>query len=614
VTDEPTNLTAVSAERSAAAAERSAAAAERSAAGVPVLPDPPPEEFPRSFGNYLLLATLARGGMGEVFLAKLGSVAGLEKHCVVKTLRPHLTDDREYTSRFIDEARIVVQLSHRTICHVFDVGTVGERYYLAMEYIAGKDLRALAGDVGGDVAHQSAVINPGLALHIVSETLEALDYAHRQTDVESGALLHVVHRDVSPQNVMISWEGEVKLIDFGLAASTLKVEQTSPNVVMGKLAYMAPEQVRGERVDGRADLFATAVMLYELLAGDRFYEGRSPYEIWGIAAQGGFRPRGWSELSDDVRAILDRALAASASARYPTCLEMREALQSHLQARGLRGDAPLLRALMHTVYAQQIEESRRHLSILTKRKIAPRTATGSTSGPSAQPGAVRPKEPTVSLARSPSQSLENKRLLVAADEGTEPTERMEKQPFDALRRTPMAAATVGLVALAAVIALVVSRAQHEPPAQLAPARSHPVTRIEAAPAIARAPPSLPPAATTTDGDGDDVEPVAGEAKRPGTPRPVAKPKAPPDAKLDATVKAKVDAKVARASGTDVTLDVAWETLRDKRRVEELALRCAAQACTADIVVHRGDFGSLEPTALKEWKRAMRACWNTCGLP
>ncbi len=250
------------------------------------LPDAPPEEYPRAFGNYVLLAPLARGGMGEVFLAKHGSVRGLEKHCVVKTLRPHLTDDREYTTRFIDEARIVVQLGHRNICHVFDVGTVGERYYLAMEYIAGKDLRALT----HDVAEKGNVVNPGLALHVVCEVLEALDYAHRHADAATGRPLLLVHRDVSPQNVMLSWEGEVKLIDFGLAASTLKMEQTSPNVVMGKLSYMAPEQVRGERVDGRADLFAVGVMLYEMLVGERFYEGRSPYEILGHRRPGRLPP------------------------------------------------------------------------------------------------------------------------------------------------------------------------------------------------------------------------------------------------------------------------------------------------------------------------------------
>src|SRR5688572_4755788 len=168
-------------------------------AAAAALPEPAPEVFPRRFGNYTLVAPLARGGMGEVFLAKTGGVAGLEKRCVVKTLRPHLTDDREYVARFVDEARIVVQLGHRNICQVFDVGLVGERYYLAMEYIAGRDLKTL------QARCDQGLIEPGLALHVVNEVLEALDYAHRHVDAATGRPLLLVHRDISPQNVMISF-------------------------------------------------------------------------------------------------------------------------------------------------------------------------------------------------------------------------------------------------------------------------------------------------------------------------------------------------------------------------------------------------------------------------
>ncbi len=219
------------------------------------------EPLPRAFGPY---SSMARGGMGEVFLARSGG-AGLEtlqKHCVVKTLRPHLTDDREYVTRFLDESRVVVQLSHRNLCQVFDVGLVGERYYLAMELIAGQDLRTLADATGP--------MPPALAIYIVGEVLEALDYAHRLTDVR-GVPLRLVHRDVSPQNTMVSYEGEVKLIDFGLVQSAVKVEKTSPQTVMGKLAYMSPEQLRGEPASPGIDLYAAAIVLCELLLGARFY-------------------------------------------------------------------------------------------------------------------------------------------------------------------------------------------------------------------------------------------------------------------------------------------------------------------------------------------------------
>jgi serine/threonine protein kinase len=394
---------------------------------IPTLPEPPPEEYPRRFGNYTLLAPLARGGMGEVFLAKTGGVAGLEKRCVVKTLRPHLTDDREYVARFVDEARIVVQLGHRNICQVFDVGTVGERYYLAMEYIAGRDAKSLQSRAVGEQ------LDPGIAIHIACEVLEALDYAHRHQDAATGRPLELVHRDISPQNVMVSFEGEVKLIDFGLAASTVKHEQTQPNVVMGKLAYMAPEQVRGDKVDGRADLYAVAMCLYELLAGERFYEGRSPYEIWGIAAQGGFRPRKWDTLPPALRAVLDRALASNPAERFSTGLEMRAALESYRFEHGLRGDGPALREQMHQYFQPEIEENRRLLQLLANTK----------SGDSGPLPAAAPTEPTMSIARAISGPQVHK-------EATEPTQMLIQSTFGRPRRTRIAAVASAALVSAAV--------------------------------------------------------------------------------------------------------------------------------------------------------------------
>ena len=325
------------------------------------------EPLPRAFGPYLLVRSLAKGGMGEVFFARSGTVAGFEKHCVVKTLRPHLTDDREYVARFIDEAHVVVQLNHKNVCQVFDVGLVGERYYLAMELIAGQDVRTLA----DAMLYKGKAFPPALALHIVTEVLEALDYAHRKLDV-AGQPLHLVHRDISPQNVMISYEGEVKLIDFGLAASSVKLEKTSPNLVMGKLAYMSVEQIRGDAVDRSVDLFATAVMLTELLLGDRYYAGLTPHETWTLAAQGHHRPARYGELDAEMRGILDRALHVDKHARYPDGLAFRQALMDWRSKQGLWADGPALRALMQEVFAEAVLEH--HLLLQdTARLVRPTT-------------------------------------------------------------------------------------------------------------------------------------------------------------------------------------------------------------------------------------------------
>ena len=378
------------------------------------------EPLPRLFGNYTLLASLGKGGMGEVFLAKSGAVEGFEKHCVVKTLRPHLTDDREYVARFIDEARVVVQLNHKNVCQVFDVGLVGERYYLAMELIAGQDLRTLQDMVCG----AGGGLEPALVVHIMAEVLEALDYAHRLEDVQ-GNPLQLVHRDISPQNVMCSYEGEVKLIDFGLAASSVKIEKTSPNLVMGKLAYMSPEQIRGEIVDRSVDIFAAAVMLTELMLGHRFYEGLSTHETWTSAAKGGHRPAGYEGLDPALRVILDKALAVHRADRYQDGLALRSALLSWRQAQNLWSDGPALRTLMHEVFAKAAAGHRTMLQQTTQE--AARLLSSSSSSPVGSPSgaslAVRGsngaalEESSRSLVRSPSSSSSSSSSSPSPDGG-----------------------------------------------------------------------------------------------------------------------------------------------------------------------------------------------------
>ncbi len=312
------------------------------------------EEFPHPFGAYVLLQNFARGGMGEVYLAKLGGLAGLERYCVLKKLRAELTRDREYVTRFIDEARVVVTLSHANICHVFDVGRVMDEYYLAMEYVAGRDARTLL----ERAIKRAKPIPSACALQLVCETLEALDYAHRRNHPISGEALNLVHRDVSPQNVLVSFEGEVKLIDFGLAASKLKVERTQPNVVMGKMAYMAPEQARGDPIDLRADLFACGVLCYELLTTSRYYDGMTPNDIWNVAGRGGFEPGKWRTLDADVARILAKALHPEPAKRYDTCGEFREALANHLHWRFPGSGVKDLRTVMADLFADEMKAER----------------------------------------------------------------------------------------------------------------------------------------------------------------------------------------------------------------------------------------------------------------
>ncbi len=301
-------------------------------------------ELPRAFGDYTLLKPLGRGGMGQVFLARLKGrgLAGVDKVCVVKTLRA--TDDPEYERRFIDEARLIVLLSHKNICPVFDAGCFDGVYYLALEHIAGREVRHL------QIAceQRGEAVGVATAIHIIKETLEALDAAHRMVHPLTKEALRVVHRDVSPQNVMISEEGEVKLIDFGLAVSSQKVERTAPQIVMGKMAYMAPEQARGDVVDARVDQFAAGVMLYELLSNQRYYGDMAVDAIWRMSGRGGHVPSGLSAIDPELQAVILKATAANRDDRYASCGDMRDALTAIEIKRGaVAGSRELRTALQN---------------------------------------------------------------------------------------------------------------------------------------------------------------------------------------------------------------------------------------------------------------------------
>jgi tRNA A-37 threonylcarbamoyl transferase component Bud32 len=302
---------------------------------------------PRAFGDYQLLATLAKGGMGAIHLAKrVGFRPDIQLFCVVKTLRPTRHDARAMLRRFEDEARIVVTLNHRAICHVFDVGLVDGEHYLAMELIEGVSVRALFFEL--ERAHTR--LDPALALAVLDEVLDALEYAHTHEDPQTGAALHIVHRDVSPQNIMLSFQGAVKLIDFGIVSSSVKLEQTEGGMVVGKLAYMAPEQARGEPIDARTDVFSAAVVLYELVTGRRYYGELSKGAIQLHLVEGTYAAP-LDDVPAEMRGPLSRALAAEPKDRTASAARFQAELASCgiARASGREVRALLLRVLPHAM-------------------------------------------------------------------------------------------------------------------------------------------------------------------------------------------------------------------------------------------------------------------------
>src|SRR5882724_3566760 len=256
---------------------------------------------PIKFGNYLLLERIAVGGMAEVFVAKAFGVEGFERLLAIKKILPTMGEDAEFIHMFVDEARIAVQLSHANIVQVLELGKHDENLYIAMEYISGRDLRQL---IERFRKREQSVPVPQACL-IVAEVCEALDYAHRKRDA-SGKPLGIVHRDVSPQNVLVSFDGDVKLIDFGIAKAETRLQNTQSGILKGKFSYMSPEQVRGHPIDRRSDIFAAGVLLWELLCGRKLFSGESDFAVLEKVRKGDVPPP--RSLSPHVPERLERVV------------------------------------------------------------------------------------------------------------------------------------------------------------------------------------------------------------------------------------------------------------------------------------------------------------------
>jgi len=215
---------------------------------------------PVKFGKYYLLERINVGGMAEIFKAKSFGEAGFERLVAIKRILPSVAEDHEFITMFVDEAKLAGQLTHPNIAQIFELGKVNETYFIALEYVAGRDLRA----VFERVKKRNERVPIPMACYCVMKLCEGLDYAHNKKDA-AGRNLDLVHRDVSPQNILLSWDGDVKLIDFGIAKAASKSSRTQAGILKGKFGYMSPEQVRGQKVDRRSDVFAAGIVLYELL-------------------------------------------------------------------------------------------------------------------------------------------------------------------------------------------------------------------------------------------------------------------------------------------------------------------------------------------------------------
>lgn len=309
---------------------------------------------PKQFGKYLLLDRIGVGGMAEIWRARQFGAAGFQKQLVIKKILQHLADNDEFVRMFIDEAKISVSLQHANVVQVFDLGAVQNEYFIAMEYIVGKDLLNLL----IRCTQLRIRIPQKLAIFIVCEALKGLEAAHTATD-SRGAPLNIIHRDVSPSNVIITFEGEVKLGDFGVAKASQREAKTRSGTMKGKLGYMSPEQVTGQEIDHRADLFSAAILLFEMLAMNRLFQGKTELETLMLVRDcdiDGAMTQLPTGVPLALREILGRALSQDREDRYQTATEFLQALLDHLFEEKMRVTTQDMGRFMKSVFATEIDE------------------------------------------------------------------------------------------------------------------------------------------------------------------------------------------------------------------------------------------------------------------
>ena len=306
----------------------------------------------RQFGPYRLVRQVAVGGMAEIHLAKTKGIAGFEKYVALKMIHPNFAEDEQFIQMLVDEAKIAVQLNHGNIAQTFDLGRVGDTFYITMEYVDGADLYKIL----RRGSEQDLEIPLDICAFVMKEVTSALDHAHRKRD-HAGRSLGIVHRDVSPQNVLISYAGEVKLVDFGIAKATMKARQTAVGVIKGKYYYMSPEQAWGDSIDCRSDIFSAGIVLYEMMTGQMLYLEEDLHKLLDMARRAEIDPpstlrRG---IPPQLERIVMHALAKLPGDRYQSAGDMASDLERFLHSYAPVFTAGKVAALIRTVIGDPLE-------------------------------------------------------------------------------------------------------------------------------------------------------------------------------------------------------------------------------------------------------------------
>ncbi|MFN7133683.1 MAG: serine/threonine protein kinase [Myxococcales bacterium] len=313
---------------------------------------------PRRFGKYTLIDRIAVGGMAEIFLARQAGLEGFEKTIVIKRIRPHLSNQKSFVKMFLNEAKLAAQLNHPNIVQIYDLGKIGETYFIAMEYIFGRDMRRII-----PKADSMGIPFPMVyALKIASSVCEGLYYAHQKTDLY-GNPLNIVHRDITPENIFVSFDGTVKVLDFGIAKAANQIEQTRAGEIKGKLSYMSPEQCMGKPLDHRSDLFSLGVVLYEWVTGFKLFTGESEVSILKSITEGKIYAPSYfkADIPEAVEHILMKALEKDRDRRYQSAWDMQYDIDQFLSQYEFTPSNIHLSNFLKQLFSDELEEEKKRL-------------------------------------------------------------------------------------------------------------------------------------------------------------------------------------------------------------------------------------------------------------
>lgn len=312
----------------------------------------------RRFGKYTLVDRIAVGGMAEIFLARQAGLEGFEKTIVIKRIRPHLSSQKAFVKMFLNEAKLAAQLSHPNIVQIYDLGKIAESYFIAMEYIFGRDMRRIIPKADGMGIPFPMVY----ALKIASSVCEGLYYAHQKMDIY-GQPLNIVHRDVTPENIFVSFDGTVKVLDFGIAKAANQIEQTKAGEIKGKLSYMSPEQCMGKPLDHRSDIFSLGVVLYEWITGFKLFTGESEVGILKSITEGKIYAPSYfkADIPEAVEKILMKALEKDREKRYQTAWDMQYDVDQFLSQYEFTPSNIHLSNFLKQLFSDELEEEKKRL-------------------------------------------------------------------------------------------------------------------------------------------------------------------------------------------------------------------------------------------------------------